>query len=109
MSAALRVWTCWSVIALQLASVWAATGNCKAGGAGYALAFDGLDGTTFSMKWDNPPTMTITIEYWANIFDPHLTQQPVFAYSAYNVAGRDGAGGDPYEVHATPNEVRHPH
>ena len=52
MSAALRVWTCWSVIALQLASVWAATGNCKAGGAGYALAFDGLDGTTVSMKWD---------------------------------------------------------
>ena len=34
---------------------------------------------------------------WVNTVDPHLTQFPVFAYSAYNVAGRDGAGGAPYE------------
>lgn len=84
-------------VVLWAVSASAAAGNCKAGGAGTALAFDGLDGTTVSMKWDAPPTQTLTIEYWVNVIDPHLTQQPVFAYSAYNVAGRDGAGGAPYE------------
>jgi hypothetical protein len=32
-----------------------------------------------------------------NIMDKHLTQQPVFAYSAYDVSGRYGAGGAAYE------------
>jgi len=50
-----------------------------------------------SMKWDHTPINQLTISYWMNIMDPHLTQQPVFAYSAYSVDGRYGAGGAPYE------------
>ena len=48
------------VLAPVLAS--AATNNARAGGAGYAMSFDGLEGTTVSMKWDSPPTKTLTIE-----------------------------------------------
>lgn len=75
----------------------------RAGGPGWAESFDGLQGTTISMKWDHTPISALTIEYWMAIMDVHLTQQPVFAYSAYNVAGRYGAGGPPYE---NANEVR---
>ena len=69
----------------------------RAGGAGYALSFDGIEGTTVSMKWEQPPTTKATVEYWALITDGHLTQQPLVAYSAYSVSGRYGAGGAAYE------------
>ena len=86
------------VVLLFLASLAsAATGNAKAGGAGYAYSFDGLMGTTISMQWAHAPISRMTVEYWMNIMDPHLTQQPVFAYSAYNVGGRYSEGGAPYE------------
>ena len=48
------------------------------------------------MKWEQPPTTTATVEYWALITDGHLTQQPLVAYSAYSVSGRYGAGGPIY-------------
>ena len=54
----------------------AAIDNCIAGGAGYAVAFDGLDGTTISMKWDDAPTEKITVEYWALLTDPHVRSMP---------------------------------
>jgi hypothetical protein len=55
-----------------------------------------------SLKWEHSPIRNLTISYWMNIMDPHLTQQPVFAYSAYAVDGRYGAGGAP---HQTANEM----
>ena len=62
------------------------------------MAFDGFEGNTISLKWDNEmPTTELTIEYWYNILDPLLNQNTVFAYSAYNVDGRYGLGGAPYE------------
>ena len=115
------------VVALLLPeAALCATGNAKAGGAGYAMAFDGLDGTSvshlslqttfhialhcsplvrpmstlvaaISKRWAGPPLSEATVEYWVNVLDPHLTQQPVFAYSAYSVGGRFGNGGEPYE------------
>ena len=42
-------------------------------------------------------TSAVTVEYWVNIMDVHLSQQPVFAYSVYSVAGRYDQGGAPYE------------
>ena len=72
-------------------------GNAKAGGAGYAMAFDGFQGTTISLRWDGTQTEALSFEYWLNLLDPHSTQQPVVAYSAYSVSGRYGQGGDSYE------------
>ena len=45
----------------------AAPNNAKAGGAGYAYSFDGLEGTTISMQWAHNPISQLTIEYWMNI------------------------------------------
>eukprot|EP00966_Prymnesium_polylepis_P004102 93892-Prymnesium_polylepis.1 len=73
------------------------SGNCQAGGAGYAYAFDGLKGTTISMQWQTEPLSQLTIEYWLNVLDVHVTQQPVFAYSAFSSAGRYSQGGAQYE------------
>ena len=62
------------------------------------MSFDAFEGNTISLKWENEiPTDQITVEYWQNLLDPHLTQNCVFAYSAYNVDGRYGDGGAPYE------------
>ena len=72
-------------------------GNCRAGGAGYAFAFDGMDSTTISMQWMTPPLSQVTVEYWLQVLDPHLTQQPVFAYSAFSSRGRYNQGGPTYE------------
>ena len=78
-----------------------AAGNARAGGAGYARYFDSFKGTTISLKWDDRspgnPLTQLTISYWMNIMDPYLTQNVFFAYSAYSVTGRQGAGGEAYE------------
>ena len=63
-----------AILALLAPVAYAATDNCIAGGAGYAVAFDGLDGTTVSLKWDNAPTNQTTVEYWAMLTDPHVDQ-----------------------------------
>ncbi|KAL1507311.1 hypothetical protein AB1Y20_008157 [Prymnesium parvum] len=72
-------------------------GTCSAGGAGYAYVFDALRSTTISLQWQTRPLSAITIEYWVNVLDPHITELPVFAYSAYSSTGRYGEGGAPYE------------
>ena len=69
----------------------------KAGGGGYAMAFDGLDGTTISLQWLSSPATQATVEYWIKLTDSHVSQQPLLAYSSYRVDGRDGLGGAPYE------------
>ena len=61
-------------------------GNCRAGGTGYALVFDGLRGSLVTMEWDMPQD-EVTVEYWLKILDPHLSRQAVFAYSVYTTAG----------------------
>jgi hypothetical protein len=74
----------------------AAAQDAVAGGSGYAMSFDSLEGQTVALAW--APTTTVsalTVEYWVNILDTHLSQQPVFAYSVYSVAGRYGQGGAP--------------
>ena len=49
----------------------AATDNCKAGGGGYAMAFDAFEGNTISLKWEKEiPTTEFTIEYWFDVLDP---------------------------------------
>ena len=79
-----------------LTRVTTASANCKAGGGGYALAFDGLEGTVVSRKWDSTALTTLTIEYWLAVMDSHVAEFPVFAYSVSNVDGRYSAGGPPY-------------
>jgi len=62
------------------------------------MAFDAFEGNTISLKWDNEiPSTELTIEFWYKILDPLLIQNTVFAYSAYNVGGRYGLGGAPYD------------
>lgn len=56
-------------------------GTCRAGGAGYSLVFDGMNGTVLGMEWYTPPLTRLTLEYWVRILDVQLTQQTVFAYS----------------------------
>ena len=51
-----------ALLVLGPALAAAAINNAQAGGAGYAMSFDGLEGTTISMKWDSPPTTNLTIE-----------------------------------------------
>ena len=62
------------------------------------MAFDAFEGNTISLKWDNEiPSTELTIEFWYNILDSLVPQHTIFAYSAYNVQGRYGLGGAPYE------------
>jgi hypothetical protein len=63
-------------------------GACRAGGAGYAMSFDGFVGQTIALSWRGTQASMLSVEYWVNILDDHLSQQPVFAYSVYAVAGR---------------------
>ena len=82
-----------------------AKANCRAGGPGYAFAFDAMLGTVVSLKWDGPPLPHLTVEYWLNILDPHFMQQAGFAYSAYSVGGRYGVG--PAYENANEFEILH--
>ncbi|KAL1512389.1 hypothetical protein AB1Y20_005647 [Prymnesium parvum] len=82
---------------LFLPLVHSIPGNCRAGGAGYAYAFNGLEGTTISLQWQTEPLSQVTLEYWLNLLDTHMNDQPVFAYSAFSSTGRYGEGGEPYE------------
>jgi hypothetical protein len=90
----------WSIVALLMTLLRrAACASCLGGGSGYAMAFDGLEGQTIALapEREGQATSAVTVEYWVNIMDVHLSQQPVFAYSVYSVAGRYDQGGAPYE------------
>ena len=81
----------------HLPVVGASSSNARAGGAGYAYAFDGRQRTTIAMQWQTEPLSQVTIEYWVNVLDTAVSWQGVFAYSSYSITGRYGQGGPPYE------------
>ncbi|CAB9505497.1 activated protein kinase catalytic subunit alpha-1 [Seminavis robusta] len=73
-------------------------GNCVAGGSGFGYAFDWTRPDTISLKWSDIPAGRHTVEYWYRITDLHLTSNHIVSYSAYNVRGYLGQGGQPYEA-----------
>lgn len=74
----------WALLSIaSLAS--AATGNAKAGGAGYAYSFDGLMGTTISMQWAHAPISTMTVEYWMNIMVRAAAAHPRRPATAFTI------------------------
>ncbi|KAL1499713.1 hypothetical protein AB1Y20_012400, partial [Prymnesium parvum] len=72
-------------------------GTCRAGGAGYAYGFDGMDGNVLSMQWKDNELSQLTVEYWLHMLDPQQSQMAAFAYSVFDSGGRYGEGGLPYE------------
>jgi hypothetical protein len=61
------------------------------------MAFDGMLGQTISLVWQSEPSAALTIEYWANVLDTHMSQQALFAYSVFSVTGRYSSGAPIYE------------
>lgn len=77
--------------------VVAAPGNCVAGGSGYGVSFSWNRPDTISLLGDGLPTDDMTVEYWYRNTNINADYQTLHAYSAYNVQGYLGAGGEPYE------------
>ena len=72
-------------------------GNCAAGGSGYGYSFDWTGADTIGLHWKNIPTKKFTSEMWYLNTDMNSDTFVLIAYSAYNVNGNYGQGGDAYE------------
>jgi len=71
----------------------ATVGNCVAGGSGHGLYFDYTRGAdVVSLRWDNIPRDTLTVEVWFKNTDTFLNEVSLLSYSAFNVYGYNSSG-----------------